>query len=159
LVNIAVKKTSSLEVAKECVQDVFLSLYYRKNNLNTTSSLKAYLYKALQNKIYNHYHQQLTRQVHEQAAVILQPAIDDIAGKSVEYIELEQNLQQKIHQLPAKCQKVFLLSREEGLSYKEIAEQLNISVNTVEQHMQKALRILRNFVYRLIILIPLIKWL
>jgi RNA polymerase sigma factor (sigma-70 family) len=48
-----------------------------------------------------------------------------------------------IQELPAQCRTVFLLSREQQLSNKQIAEQLDISVNTVEQHIRKARRILR----------------
>lgn len=57
--------------------------------------------------------------------------------------ELQTYLKARIAELPPQCRTVFLLSREAQLSNKEVAEKLNISVNTVEQHMRKALRILR----------------
>lgn len=143
LANVAVQKTDSLDTAKELVQDVFLSLYLRKNDLQTISSLKSYLFTALKNKIYNHYHKQLSKQKYEKSVsnnlkVVTNNLHDDYEAK-----ELKQLLDEKINELPPQCKKVFLMSREEQLSQREIAEQLNISINTVDQHMQKALRILR----------------
>ena len=139
----ASQKTASIDTAKECVQDVFLSLYHRKHELQTTSSLKAYLYTALQNKIYNHYQKQLTRLKHESAASDNFLFAGTNLSEEYESKELYQQIDKRIQELPPQCRKVFLMSREEQLSYKEIAERLNISVNTVDQHIQKALRILR----------------
>jgi RNA polymerase sigma-70 factor (ECF subfamily) len=126
------------------VQEVFLSLYQRKNELQTTSSLKAYLYTALQNKIYNHYQKELTRRQYEQAAGSHLNLVSNDLSMEYEVKELEKKIHEKIQELPQQCRKVFLMSREEQLPYKEIANQLNISVNTVDQHIQKALRIIRS---------------
>ncbi len=146
LVNTAVQKTDSLDNAKELVQDVFLSLYLRRKELQTTISLKPYLFTALKNKIYNHYYKQLSRVKYEKSVandlrIVTNNLQDDYEAK-----ELNRQLQEKINELPPQCRTVFLMSREEQLSYKEIAERLNISVNTVDQHIQKALRILRSSV-------------
>lgn len=157
LTNIAIKKTPYIETAKECVQDVFISLYHRKDELQTTSSLKAYLYTALQHKIYNQYHKELTRLKHESIATKNQAIAD--AGLSQQYeskIQVQQ-IEQKIQSLPPQCRKVFLMSREEQLTYKQIAEQLNISVNTVDQHIQRALRILRASLDKVVLIMVFIK--
>ncbi len=143
LVNTAAQKLSSIETAKELVQDIFLSLYLRRDQLETVSSLKAYLFTSLKHKVYNHYHREMNKQKYERSAgnnlkVVSNDLQDDYEAK-----ELNQLLQEKINELPPQCKKVFLLSREEHLTQKEIAERLNISPNTVDQHIQKALRILR----------------
>ena len=149
----ALKKTTSPDTAKECVQEVFLSLYQRKNELQTTSSLKAYLYTALQNKIYNHYQKELTRRQYEQAACEhLKIVGNDLSGE-LEAKELEKKIHEKIQELPQQCRKVFLMSRQEHLPYKEIAKELNISVNTVDQHIQKALRIIRTSISKVVLLL------
>lgn len=149
LTNIATKKTTSIDIAKDCVQEVFLSVYHRKDELQTTTSLKSYLYTALQHKIYNHYQKVLTRTKYENAASLDLKIVGNNLNEEYESKELEKQIQQKILNLPPQCRKVFLMSREEQLPYKEIAKQLNISVNTVDQHIQKALRILKNTVGRM----------
>ncbi len=143
LTNIALKKTSSIETAKDCVQEVFVSVYYRRDFLQPSSSLKAYLFKALQNKIYNFHLKELTRMEYEEiAAGQIDNAVNDVF-ENIHNKELKASIESAINQLPPQCKKIFLMSREEQLPYKEIAAQLNISVNTVDQHIQKALRKLR----------------
>jgi RNA polymerase sigma-70 factor (family 1) len=149
LTNIASKKTTSIDIAKDCVQEVFLSVYHRKDELQTTTSLKSYLYTALQHKIYNHYQKVLTRTKYEHAASVDLKIVGNNSNEEFESKDLEKQIQERILNLPPQCRKVFLLSREEQLPYKEIAKQLNISVNTVDQHIQKALRILKNSVGRM----------
>lgn len=153
LTNIALKKTVCLDTARECVQEVFLSLHQRKHKLQTTSSLKAYLYVALQNKIYNYYQKELTRKQYEQTAGEQLKNVDNNLRWEYESKELEQLIHKKINQLPPQCRKVFLISRQDQLTYKEIAEQLKISFNTVDQHIQKALRILRNSMGEIMLMI------
>ncbi len=146
LMNIAVKKTNTLEDAKDCVQEVFISIYHRKKFLSPINSLKAYLYKTLQNKVYNFQVKELTRKQYEQSgAEQVNYLVDDVI-ENYKSKELQSVISEAINQLPPKCRKVFLMSREEQLPYKEIATQLNISVNTVDQHIQKALRKLRTCV-------------
>lgn len=149
LTNIASKKTTSIDIAKDCVQEVFLSVYHRKNELQTTTSLKSYLYTALQHKIYNHYQKVLTRTKYEHAASVDLKIVGNNSNEEFESKDLEKQIQERILNLPPQCRKVFLLSREEQLPYKEIAKQLKISVNTVDQHIKKALRILKNSVGRM----------
>lgn len=143
LISEATKKVYSIDEAKELVQDVFLKLYLRRDGLNTISSLKSYLLTALRNRIYNHYQKLLSKAKYEKSASNNRSSVTDDLQDDYEAKELNKLIQEKIQMLPAQCRKVFLLSREEQLSYKEIAEQLNISVNTVDQHIQKALRLLR----------------
>ena len=145
LINIAVKKTNTLEDAKDCVQEVFISIYHRKKFLHPIISLKAYLYKTLQNKIYNFKIKEHTRNQYEQTgADQINHTVDDVI-EDYKTKELQSILKEAINQLPPKCRKVFLMSREEQMPYKEIASQLNISINTVDQHIQKALRKLRMY--------------
>jgi RNA polymerase sigma-70 factor (ECF subfamily) len=70
--------------------------------------------------------------------------------------ELEKQIEEAISSLPPQCQTVFRLSRFEGLTYAEIAQQLNISVKTIENHMGKALKIMRE---KLKDYLPLLIWL
>ncbi len=143
LVNLAYKKTGNMEASQELVQDVFLSLYRQLSRLPEQTVLENYLFIATRNRIYNYHRHQLLQLKKE---ALLRDNYAPSSGASpdrLELKELESLLRNKIQQLPDQCRKVFLLSREEQLSNKEVAERLHISVNTVEQHMRKALRILR----------------
>lgn len=143
LVNLAYKKTGHMEASQELVQDVFLSLYRQQSRLPENTVLENYLFIATRNRIYNHHRQQLL-QLKKEALLRENYLPSSGTGPDrLELKELETRLRRKIQQLPDQCRAVFLLSREEQLSNKEVAERLHISVNTVEQHMRKALRILR----------------
>lgn len=143
LLNTGFQKTGSRELAQELVQDVFMELYLHRNTLTIHSSLQGYLFTILKNKIFNYYRHE---QVQKKYRLFIthrgeQHAPD--SGKTLEGKELQDKIRQLVLDLPPQCRTVFLLSRERHLSNKQIAEQLHISVNTVEQHIRKARRILR----------------
>lgn len=143
LTAIAYNKTGDREVAEELVQESFISLYKHKNSIEPNTSVKAYLYIILKNKITDYYRREVMHQryaeyiVNHTSAEPLSPLV------YVETRELEKILKDAIAALPPKCQEVFRLSRERYLTDKEIAAQMDISVKTVEQHKGKALRLLR----------------
>jgi RNA polymerase sigma-70 factor (family 1) len=139
----ALKKIDDYETAQEFVQDVFTSLFQLRDTLNPQVSVQAYLYVALKNRILNHYRHQSVQRRYEQYMAQQELQAADSTASYLLGRELEMQISAEIQKLPTQCRTVFLLSREEGLAHKEIAVQLNISVNTVEQHMRKALRILR----------------
>jgi len=143
LLNLAYKKTGNMEASQELVQDVFLSLHRQLPTLQEQTVLENYLFIATRNRIFN-YHRQLLLQMKKEAILRNQlPVVGGDSQERLELKELETKLRAKIQELPQQCRTVFLLSRDEQLSNKEVAERLQISVNTVEQHMRKALRILR----------------
>ncbi len=132
-----------MEASQELVQDVFLSLYRQQSALPEYTVLENYLFIATRNRVFN-YHRQLLLQSRKEALLRNRlPLMSADGQEGLELKELETRLRASIQQLPDQCRKVFLLSRDEQLSNKEVAERLHISVNTVEQHMRKALRILR----------------
>lgn len=144
LLNTAFQKTNSRELAQELVQESFMELYLHRHRLEIHTSLQGYLFTILKNKIFNYYRH---KQVQKKYRLFVesrgeQHTMD--SGKTLEGKELQDRISALIQQLPAQCRTVFLLSREGSLSNKEIAGQLNISVNTVEQHIRKARRLLRN---------------
>jgi len=143
LLAIAYNKTGNREDAKELVQESFINLYNHKKAIREDTSIRAYLYVILKNKVINQYYR---AELHEKytAHVVKQIPTASISPLAyVETRELERILKAEIEKLPPKCQLVFKLSREQHLSDKEIATELDISVNTVEQHKRKALRLLR----------------
>ena len=107
-------------------------------------SIKSYLYKSVYHASLNYLRSQkvhLKYQNHTEYAMNNQ--VDDAADGKFKLSELEQCLAKALDKLPEKCRAIFHLSRFEELKYQEIANQLNISIKTLETHMGKALRILR----------------
>jgi RNA polymerase sigma-70 factor (family 1) len=143
LLAVAMNKTGDRDAAQELVQDTFINLYQHKNSLAENTSIRAYLYVILKNKIINHYRLATVHQKYADYVAYHQPAASVSPLALVETRELEKLLKDEIEKLPPQCRMVFKLSREKYLSDKEIAVELDISVNTVEQHKRKALRLLR----------------
>lgn len=143
LTAIAYNKTGDRETAEELVQETFINLYQHKASLEADTSVKAYLYVILKNKITDYYRREVLHQRYTDYAAAHTPSESLSPLVYVETRQLEALLKDAIEKLPAQCQRVFRLSREENLSDKEIAAEMGISVNTVEQHKGKALRLLR----------------
>jgi len=143
LIDFAYKRLKSLEDSEEVVQEVFINLFERRTTLEIHTSLNSYLKTAVRYKVYNKYREWLSNKQQHRIAhledVAELPGID-----TLEYKELNEKLHESINKLPEKCREVFILSREEKLSNKAIADRLGISINTVEKHIGKALQILRN---------------
>ena len=130
-----------MDEAEDLAQQVFVKLWEQRDRLDIAWSLKAYLYKAVHNAALNRLRAANTRSKYldYNAAQLentpIQP--DDNAR------ELTERLQKALDMLPPQCRHVFELSRFEDLKYREIADQLGISIKTVETQMGKALRLLR----------------
>lgn len=125
-------------LAEDLAQDVFFDLWRRREEINITGSLKAYLRKAAINKALNK-----IRDLKSQSEADLPPSDNPLPPRPLEVEELSQRIDWAIDQLPERCRLVFLLSRYEDLTYKEIAHKLEISEKTVENQIVKALKLLR----------------
>ena len=135
------------DITKDIVQEVFLRLWQRYDEIKLAGSPKSYLHKACINQALN-YLKEKERRVNREETFGKSISISDQKSNrpdvKYEASEVSRNIQQEIDDLPKMCKSAFLLSRHEGKSYKEIAELMKISVNTVEKHIGKALKILRN---------------
>jgi RNA polymerase sigma-70 factor (ECF subfamily) len=121
-----------------------LKFYQHKDKLLQINSVFAYLYIILKNQILNYHRSNLIKNKYEQFYTNTnENIIDTSLNGLLELKDLEKQIEISINQLPEKCRQVFLLKRKENFSNKQIAEALNISENTVEQHMRKALSRLR----------------
>jgi RNA polymerase sigma-70 factor (ECF subfamily) len=144
LLTIALQKTDDREVARELVQAVFVTLYNYKAFSHQIDSMKAYLYTMLKNRILDHYrHVLVQKKFYDHSSYQYAMASKNDVQSYIDTKDLELQLNEEIGKLPPQCQTVFRLRREQELSNREIALQMNISENTVEQHMRKALRVLR----------------
>ena len=128
--------------AKDIVQNIIINLWERRNALPDIKSFKSYLYKSVYNEFLNQIRKSSKMMVFEKEYFeALKDFIDDQdESKTRQQIALLDN---EIENLSPKCRETFLLCKREGLTYIEIADYLNISIKTVENHMLKAFSILR----------------
>lgn len=129
------------EEAEDILQNVFLELWKSRESLLIHTSLQAYLYKAVYFKCVNVVKH---RKVREKHANHVQHREIAHTSDPVLMKEVSAKIQAVTDSLPEQCRKIFMMSRNDGLRYHEIAERLNLSVKTIENQMGKALRILRN---------------
>jgi len=136
------KLVGSQEYAEEIVQQLFVSLYEKGDQLPSPDSPKAYLYQAVRNRCLNHLKKSQRKQSQE-------TPLEGISERGSRYddpleaTEFEAQLYAWIEALPPACREVFRLSRFESKSNAEIAELLGISKRTVETQISKALKLLR----------------
>ena len=131
------------EDAEDIVQKIFCKLWDQREKMEIHISIKSYLYKMTHNACLNKIKQlQIQSEHHEQIAYRSTTTINPIE-QAIAYKELSQQIDIAINALPERCREVFLLSRMQHLSYIQIAQQMQISPNTVETQMVKALKMLR----------------
>jgi len=138
--------------AKDIVQAVFLNLWEKRFSLNINSSIKAYLFKSVHNQSINHLKKEISIQKHHANLVIEQTYYDAVINAQEEEQLLKQKIDGVLDQLSPQCRTVFVKSRMEQKKYTEIAKELGIAVKTVEAHMGKALKLIRQLLRVLVII-------
>jgi RNA polymerase sigma-70 factor (ECF subfamily) len=131
------------EVAEELVQEVFLYLLQRPSDMVERASTKAYLYTAVRNIALNHVRHERVVAKGEADAIALFDRDVVSADETLDAADLARVVRRVVDRLPPQCRLVFTLSRQQGLSYGEIAQVLEIAPKTVENQMSKALKALR----------------
>ncbi|HEX2968218.1 MAG TPA: RNA polymerase sigma-70 factor [Bacteroidales bacterium] len=143
LCNYANTFVNNIDEAEETVQGLFLILWEKREVIEIHTSVKSYLYQAVHNQALNRIKHEKVRHLHAEFVQHNADTSSDPGDEKVIGGELEMKINEAINSLPAQCRRVFQLSRFENLTYAEISEQLNISKKTIENHMGKALRIMR----------------
>ncbi|MGV3559483.1 RNA polymerase sigma-70 factor [Larkinella arboricola] len=144
LVNFAYSYISDWEEARNIAQEVLLTLWRKREELDDHSNINGYLLTLTRNQCLN-YLKSFHHKVRRSAELELnQQALQHIDENWLTFQELEDAIQAAIDSLPAQCRQVFRMSRFQHLSHREIADQLNISQKTVENHIGKALSVLRH---------------
>lgn len=133
----------SMQTAENIVQNVFVFLWEKHNTLQIHTSISSYLYTLVKNKCIDYLRHQKTAQEYRAEQALKLTALEQLDTGLVSGEDIEKNVQQAIDKLPPKCREIFILNRVEGKKYREIADILEISVNTVENQMGIALKKLR----------------
>jgi RNA polymerase sigma-70 factor (ECF subfamily) len=130
-------------VAEDIVQDFFVKLWINRQRLKIDTTLKAYFFTSIKNRCIDHLRHEIMKGKAEKHILEKLQVVTDEQNLLIES-ELLERINFAVGKLPPVCREVFMLNRFEGLKPAEIALQKGISVRTVETHIGKALKILRN---------------
>ncbi|WEK21758.1 MAG: RNA polymerase sigma-70 factor [Candidatus Pedobacter colombiensis] len=149
----AYKKIGDREEAKDLIHELFLTFWEKRDILNISGGVPAYLFTILKNRIFDLYkHKKVSQRYLETFQKYL-----DTEQNATDYLvrhnELANLIEKEIANLPYKMREVFELSRKTNLSRKEIATTLSLSEQTVKSHMHHALKILKTKLGSLVILV------
>ncbi|WKB81163.1 RNA polymerase sigma-70 factor [Cellulophaga lytica] len=128
-------------LCEDIVQEVFINFWERRESLNV-NKLENYLFKSVKYKMANAIRDLKFTNIH--LSKLLDLPSDSSQENTVEYKELQQEINSVIATLPDKCKKVFIMSRFDDLTNAEIAAELNLSIRTVETHISNAIKHLKN---------------
>tara|TARA_R110000751_G_scaffold70813_1_gene143445 strand:- start:1362 stop:1967 length:606 start_codon:yes stop_codon:yes gene_type:complete len=157
LILYATSLTKNEPKAEDLVQNVFIKLWTKRDTLEIRSSIKSYLYKSVYNLFINDYRKELRNEN------VLDKIHYEVLQQSIE--EEEHSIKSKldwvnkeIDSLPPKSKEIFVMNKRRGLTYKEISKILDISENTVESHISRALKRIRQNIPKsllfLLVLVP-----
>ena len=132
-------------MAEDIVQDVFLKIWNQQDLLNANKNIKSYMYTMVRNHALEIIRrQQIGARITDEILYLHSEANSDpIEDNEIEKYLILDKIYISIRQLPPKCAQVFTLAKVNGLSYSQIADDMHISVKTVENQMGKALKLLR----------------
>jgi len=139
LLDVALKILKDAKYAEDCVQEVFTDFWNKKSY--PIQNPGGYLHQAIKYKCIDHIRKRrIPLEALDHIQFIKGAVMPD---QLIEYEEMHQLLDQSIKELPNQCERIFRMSRFEQMSNKEIAEQLNLSVRTVESHIAHAIKLIR----------------
>lgn len=147
LCNLAFRVIGDIDKSEDIVQDVFVKVWNNRKELDKDRNIKSLIYTMVK----NHSLEVLRRdgiglRVVRIISRVEEDTQSNIQEEEIENYKLLDQIYVSIRQLPPKCGEVFTLSKVNGLTYTQIAERMNISVKTVENHMGKALKMLREMI-------------
>lgn len=130
-------------IGEEIAQEVFLYMWDKRHKIDIQTTLKTYLYSAVKNKCLNYIRLELPKQraMSDVSEVML--SVSEEKKDEGENEQLKKHITSAVDSLPKKCRQIFMLSRNAGMTYEEIADEMGLSKKTIENQMGIALRKLR----------------
>ena len=142
LIHFARRYVNDVQIAENIVQEVFVSVWNKREKLNPSRKIKSYLFTAVKNEALNELrHREVEIRSGDKLINLIERDIDPEQEFAAN--EINKEIHKAINELPEKCREIFTMNRFDGLKYAEIAEILNISIKTVETQMGRALKKLR----------------
>jgi len=140
------KRTKSATIAEEITQEVFLKLWANRESLPPIENHTSYIFTMTTNKTYNYLRKlagegRMLRQVWQNMN-----EFNNITEETIDFRGTEEIINQAVEQLPPQRKKIYLLSRQQGFTHEQIAQELDISRSTVNNQLLEALRFIREFI-------------
>ena len=151
LINFSRRYVFDKQIAENIVQDIFVRVWVNRERLDSTKSIKSYLYTSVKNESLKYLRH---IKVEEKGIKLINDSLNKTLNPETTFDqeEMEKKIISAIDELPGKCREIFSMSRFDQLKYSEIAEILGISIKTVEIQMGRALKKLREKLLHLIML-------
>jgi len=144
LLSFSISIVKSREEAENIVQEVFLALWVNRSQISNDASVKYYIFTIAYNTAISALRKKARDEKFLEQLKDLQELTSEPEDMQTEYTDLKGKLSEIINELPARQREIFILHKVDGLKYQEIASKLNISVNTIENHMSRALKTIRS---------------
>lgn len=144
--NFAFYLTKSKDLAEETVQEVFIKLWEKREALNPDTTLQSYLKKLSQNHIIDTFRKANTQKELQKKIFNNMAALHQVPADTLMQKQLEKAYMDAIDKLPPQKKIIYLMHRDEDLTYQEIAQRLGLSKNTVRNHMSEAIQSIRDHV-------------
>jgi len=158
LVLFAIQYVKDYEAAREIVQEAFVNMWSRREQIDLSRPVKTYIVTSVKNRSLNYLRDNKKFDsnllIHED----IYPTTSCQQSDHLVEAELRERITHAINELPEKCREVFLMNRNEHLKYREIADQLQISVKTVETQMSKALQHMRVRLKEYLVILLMLIW-
>jgi RNA polymerase sigma-70 factor (family 1) len=138
LLYFARQKTGDLMDAENVVQDVFISLWNRRSAIRITSDVASYLMVSVKYRIIRLFEKQKRQKLHEQKSLSSFDLLDNSTQQYLDLEELRVELEVQICKLPEKSAIIFRMNKEQGMSHKQISDELGISEQAVNAHLVRA---------------------
>lgn len=144
--SVAMKMTRSDEVSQDIVQDLFMHIWSKRESIMDVENPSSYFFTCVYRRVYQHYRKiALEKKLLQEVSSIKESV--NTTDEMVLAHESKNLISRAIAKLPSQQQLVFKLSKQEGFSREEVAHQLNISPNTVKNHLASAIKFIRAFLY------------
>jgi len=141
-------------LAADMVQEIFCSIWDRRMTLSVSGSWENYLYRCAKYQYYNHQRSLNKFRIVKEDVLAESEAWDNSTSQHIDYLDLKNNINQLVEQLPDQCRKVYKMSRGNGLKNAEISKELSLSEKTVKNHLTRALGFLKRNLEAVLTLVP-----
>ena len=133
--------------SEESIQEAFIKIWEKRDTLDESKSINAYLIEIVKNLVYNSFRSKIQEEKYKQYQKTRTSGINDIEDY-INHKELEEQIKKSITTLPPMQKEIFIMSREKGMNHEEIAKHLNISKRTVEHQIYRALKTLKKCTFQ-----------